>query len=91
MGKAHIVRYNRQANFAHGDGLLVQAPPPALQEESLPRNPEHPRGFLDAPVAAIERALHHRLLEDLDGLRQRLVDTDPNLGLCCRDGRDRSA
>jgi len=35
----------------------VQAPPPALEEQPFPRNPQHPRGFLDAPVDAIERAL----------------------------------
>jgi hypothetical protein len=52
----------------------VQAPPPALQEQPFPRNPQHPRSFLDAPVGAIERALDHGLFEDLHGLRQQLID-----------------
>jgi hypothetical protein len=52
----------------------MQAPPPALQEQPFPRNSQHPRGFLDAPVGAVKCALHHGLFENLHGLRQRLIN-----------------
>ena len=62
-------------------GRLSRAPAPALQEQSLSRDAEEPRGFFDATVRFVERVADERLFERVDGGGQRLIEPQPNLGL----------
>ena len=60
--------------------LHAETPASALQEQPFSRNAEDARGFFDAPVRLVERALDHRLLEQFDGGRRRLIDPDAYSG-----------
>ena len=71
--------------------MMLHAPAASLEEQALSRNPEHARGFLDAAVGTIERTPDHRLLEDLHGGGERLVDPDANLRIDGGDRRNRPA
>ena len=71
---------------------LLQAPAPALQEQSLSRDAEEPRGLFDATVRFFERVADERLFEFVDGGGQRLIELEPNLGFCRRvSAGDRAA
>ena len=62
---------------------MVAAEPPAsaLQEQSFARDAEDLGGLFNASVRLIERDFDHRLLQQLDGRGQRLVNAYAHFGI----------
>ena len=77
----HDVSHSGRESRPLGLRRLPQAPAPALQEQSLSRDAEEPRGFFDATVRFVERVADERLFERVDGGGQRLIESQPNFGL----------
>jgi len=53
---------------------LLEAPAPALEEQSLPGDSQQLRCFVDASIRPIERRLDHGPFEVIDSFTQRLIE-----------------